>query len=43
MKWYRPQKLIKEEIQEPIRIIGVIATIALAIAIMALLFALGKD
>jgi hypothetical protein len=41
LKWYRPQKLIKEEIQKPITSIGVIAVIALAIAMVALFAAIG--
>jgi hypothetical protein len=42
MKFRRPQKLIKEQIQEPIQTIAVIALIALAIAAMALFIAVGK-
>jgi hypothetical protein len=43
MKWYRPRKLIEDEIQTPVRNIGAIAVIALAIAVMALFIALGKE
>jgi hypothetical protein len=43
MKFRAPKKLIKEEIQEPIQFIGVIALIAMAIAAMALFIAMGKS
>jgi hypothetical protein len=43
MQWYRPHKLIKEEIQEPIKGIGAIAVVALTIAVIALFIALGKE
>jgi hypothetical protein len=42
LKWYRPQKLIDEKIQKPIETIGVIAVMALAIALVALFAAIGK-
>jgi hypothetical protein len=43
MKLTRPKKLIKEQIQEPIQFIGVIAIIALAIAAMALFISIGSN
>lgn len=42
MKWPKPRKYVNEQIKQPIQTIGVIAVIALAISVMALLYALGK-
>lgn len=42
MKWHRPVQNIKNEIQEPIQQIAVVAMIALSVAVLALLVALGR-
>ena len=43
MKWPKPRKYIEDEIKNPIRTIGVIAVLALALSAMALFYVMGKD
>lgn len=42
MKWQKPQRYVEEQIQKPIQTIGAVAVIALAIAVAALLIAIGN-
>lgn len=43
MKWYRPIETARLEIKEPIQRIAIISIAAIAIAMLALFIALGKD